>query len=330
MANNPHDVLFRWAFADLQRTAGLLRAVLPPGLVAMVQWDAGEIVPIELLDKDLFEKRTDLIRRYPLYGRRRRLYIIFEHQSSCDRLMGLRFLDYARLLWIKWCADNPRWRFLPPVTAVVVSHDPGGWTAPTNLLDLHETDSHLDSQLGANRPDMGFIVEDLQRREDAVITGWELDAIGKLTLLHLKHIRRCPDVGEQLRVWKPWFEQAEPWEEVLPRFVCYIMSNRKVKDEELRQVFAEMLGRRAGDIVMTEAERLMAEGEKRGRREGRQEGSLALFVRFCRRRLGRDITNAERAVLTTRWVRIDQDQVDALFDLSSEQLEAWLTDPQAK
>jgi hypothetical protein len=131
-------------------------------------------------------------------------------------------------------------------------------------LDLHETDSLLDSQLGANRPDIGYFVEDLQRREDAVITGWELDPIGKLTLLHLKHIRRCRDLGEQLRRWKPWFDQAEPWEEVLPRFVCYILSNRDVKDEALRRVFAEMLGRRAGDIVMTEAERLMAEGEKRG------------------------------------------------------------------
>jgi len=43
-------------------------------------------------------------------------------------------------------------------------------------LDLHETDSLLDSQLGPNRPDIGFFVEDLQRREDAVMTRWELAA----------------------------------------------------------------------------------------------------------------------------------------------------------
>jgi hypothetical protein len=32
-------------------------------------------------------------------------------------------------------------------------------------------------------------------------------------------------------------------------------------------------------------------------------------------------------MLTKRWVEIDQDQIDTLFDLSSQQLEAWLTDP---
>jgi len=41
---------------------------------------------------------------------------------------------------------------------------------------------------------------------------------------------------------------------------------------ELRKVFTETHGNRAGELVMTEAERLMAEGEKRGLERGVKQG----------------------------------------------------------
>ncbi|MDZ4063415.1 MAG: hypothetical protein U1E22_02000, partial [Coriobacteriia bacterium] len=58
-----------------------------------------------------------------------------------------------------------------------------------------------------------------------------------------------------------------------PRFVCYIMSVREdVTAQQLRKVFSERLGNRAGELVMTEAERLMAEGREQGLKQGMKKG----------------------------------------------------------
>jgi hypothetical protein len=150
----------------------------------------------------------------------------------------------------------------------------------------------------------------------------------------LKHVGSCHDVRVKLRAWVGLFVQAEPWEQALPRFVCYIMSVREdVTAQQLNQDFWEMLGRRAGDIVMTEAERLMAEGEKRGLERGVKQGlerGLAPLIRLFQRRLGRDLAEAERATLSKRLTKLGPDRLgDVVLDLSPQELAAWLSDPNA-
>jgi hypothetical protein len=136
----------------------LLAAVLPRKLSKMVNWGAIEKVPVELLDKDLSEKRTDMVWRLPLHGRRAWLYV-------------------------------------------------------------------------------DFFLEDLQVRPDDQIASWEMDAVGKLTLLLLKHGRTAPDMLAWVSGWRGLFAATEQqWDAALPRFVCYIMSVREdVTAQQLRK-----------------------------------------------------------------------------------------------
>jgi hypothetical protein len=259
MPATPHDVLFRWTFAEPQRVAALLRALLPPNLVSMIQLEGIQKVPVELIDKDLSEKRTDLVWRLPLQGRHAWLYVILEHQSKTLRWMPLRLFDYERCVWGWWTDRHRGRRYLPPIVAVVVSNAPAGWRAPTRLWDLRETDPELEAELGAKQPDVDFFLEDLQLRKDEDIVAWQMDAVGQLALLLLKHGSTAEDLPCLLYAWRDLFKAFEQaWDEALPRFVCYILAVREdVTNRQLTRQFTEMLGKRAGELVMTEAERLM-------------------------------------------------------------------------
>lgn len=242
--------------------------------------------------------------------------------------MGLRLFDYTKSVWTWWMESHERAAYLPSVVGLVVSNDPAGWTTPTHLWDLRETDPELEAVLGATQPDIDFFLEDLSLRAEEDILGWELDAVGKLTLLLLKYAPSHPDIRSKLRQWVGLFAEAEPWEHALPRLVCYIMS---VKDDltsqELNEDFRKMLGKRAGEIVMTEAERLMAEGRKQGREEGLREGFETLLA--CR--LGRKLSDPERETLSIHFAKLGPNRLgDAVFGLSSEELARWLEDPNAK
>ncbi len=96
--------------------------------------------------------------------------------------------------------------------------------------------------------------------------------------------------------------------------------------QQLRKVFTETLGNRAGEVVMTEAERLMAEGEKRGLNQG-----LAPLVRLYERRLGRALAEGERTALSKRLGTLGPERLgDVVLDLSPQELASWLADPNAR
>ena len=325
-----HDTLFRWAFSDTPRVVCLLRSVLPTALVAMVDWGAVEKVPIELLDKDLSEKRSDLVWSLPLRGRMVALHLILEHQSWEQRFMGLRVLDYARAVWQWWLDRNPRARSLPPVVGLVVSHDPDGWQSPTQLWDALDSDPALEAALGACLVDVGFLLEDLQKRSDQDIRSWAMDEVGKLTLLLLKHGRGSPGILGLLETWRELFvwEQVE---QALPRLVWYLLVVREdATAQQLHQLFSEMLGKRAGEVVMTEAERLIAQGEERGLQKGLQHGLQPIF-RQIEIRLHRPLLDTERTRLVERLDEVGPDRIgEVTLELSPEELARWLADPNAR
>jgi hypothetical protein len=248
--------------------------------------------------------------------------------------MGLRVLDYARAVWQWWLDRNPRARSLPPVVGLVVSHDPDGWQSPTQLWDALDSDPALEAALGACLVDVGFLLEDLQKRSDQDIRSWAMDEVGKLTLLLLKHGRGSAGILGLLETWRELFvwEQVE---QALPRLVWYLLVVREdATAQQLHQLFSEMLGKRAGEVVMTEAERLIAQGEERGLQKGLQQGlqqGLQPIFRQIEIRLHRPLLDTERTRLVERLDEVGPDRIgEVTLELSPEELARWLADPNAR
>jgi hypothetical protein len=73
-----------------------------------------------------------------------------------------------------------------------------------------------------------------------------------------------------------------------------------------------------------------ARGEARGKALGLDEG-LAPLVRQFQRRLGRELTESERATLRERLDTVGPDRLgDVVLDLSEQELADWLADPAAR
>ena len=224
---NVHDSLFRWAFDLPQRMAGLLACVFPSDLATVLDFRRIDKVPLELLDKDLSEKRTDMVWKIPTHESQSWLFVVVEHQSRARRWMILRVLDYEKCV-LQWCREHqaPK-RMLPPVVAVVVSHDPRGWKSPTRLRELQPLGRRLVASMGTKLLDADYYLQDLQTQEDAQIRGWPMDAVGTLTLLLLKYGKAKASLTDRFEGWKDLWQQVQGWQGALPRFVWYILSVRE-------------------------------------------------------------------------------------------------------
>ena len=128
------------------------------------------------------------------------------------------------------------------------------------------------------------------------------------------------------------------------RFVCYITSVREdLTAQQLREAFTDTLGNRAGEVVMTEAERLRAEGLQRGLEQGVKQGVKQgleqgvkqgredALARLFERRLGRELARNERTTLSKRLTSLGPDRLgDVVLELAPQELANWLADPSAK
>ncbi|MEM9696456.1 MAG: Rpn family recombination-promoting nuclease/putative transposase, partial [Myxococcota bacterium] len=132
----PHDALFRLVFRRPEHAEGELRHALPEALVARIDWTT--LTPVEgsLIDDGLHELMADLVFEVELDGKAAWLYVLVEHQSRAERMMGLRLLRYMGRLWEHWRKSHTGERLLPPIVPLVVYHGPQPWSAPTSFHDL--------------------------------------------------------------------------------------------------------------------------------------------------------------------------------------------------
>ena len=83
-------------------------------------------------------------------------------------------------------------------------------------------------------------------------------------------------------------------------------------------------------LDLTETEAFLERQFAAGMQQGMQQG-IALLLRQFSRRLGRALTDDERAVVTARLNTLGADRLgDVVLDLSALDLAVWLADPAAR
>jgi predicted transposase/invertase (TIGR01784 family) len=88
----PHDRLFKRVFSNPEEAAGELRHVLPPAVTRLIDWSTLRAVRATFIDDHLAETRSDLLFSVMLGARPAFVYVLLEHQSTCDALMAFRVL----------------------------------------------------------------------------------------------------------------------------------------------------------------------------------------------------------------------------------------------
>lgn len=313
----PHDALFRAVFSNAANAAGELRAVLPDPLASRIDWASLELEHGSFVDEQLSDRQSDLLFSVRFGDTTAMLYVLFEHQSSSDPLMPFRMLRYMVRIWGRWIEANPSARKLPAVVPVLLTHVPGGWRAALTMHQLLQVPEELRVSLAAHTPEFQIVLDDLALRTDAELRGRSLRALVVMTLLLLRDSRKHRGLVVVFREWATLVRAVwkEPnGSEALGMLVRYAMlANMRVKRQDLVEVLVPIVGKQAGEVVMTEGERLIQQGVKRGRAEGRVEG----------RAEGR--AEALLALLHARGIRVPKSRRAAVLACTEiPQLDRWL------
>jgi predicted transposase YdaD len=260
----------RFAFGHPERAAAELRAVLPPKIVAQVDWSSLRRESGSAVDPELKELQSDLLFSARLSGGRPvLLYLLLEHQSSVDRWMAFRMLRYVVRHLERWHFLNPRSDSLPVVIPVVMFHAPEGrWTAPRRMEDLFYLPGESAEQWRALVPRFEYLLDDPTAEREEALRTRPGPPLMRLALLLLRS-GRSEKLAVSIEGWKPLLAEvlASPdGREQLRSIVHYLLKvGTTATHAPLRRVLTSIAGeQRTEELMKTMAEAFIDQGREEG------------------------------------------------------------------
>jgi Putative transposase, YhgA-like len=281
MQPNVHDAFFKEMLSRPEHAASLLQQILPARIAARLQF--ASLLPCagSYVDEALKERHSDLLFSVPLEGRPALVYLLFEHQSTVDGLMGFRLLRYEVRIWERWLRDNPNARALPVILPVVLHHSAEGWTGSVAFEDLLDVEAGALADIGPHVPRFQFVLEDISHESDEALRGRAMTALARLSLWCLRHAREPWELVDGLNAWADLVREVRGAPHGVAALVLvmrYIfLTNEPGQPEELVARLLAAVGEEGTEEIMTAADQLMERGREQGLKQGRREMLLDLL-----------------------------------------------------
>ncbi|MFC4375611.1 Rpn family recombination-promoting nuclease/putative transposase [Nocardia halotolerans] len=261
---SPHDALCRRVLGRPENAASELRSKLPEAFVAQADWPTLKQLPTGFISPRLTPRYGDLLFSVQAAGQETFIYCLIEHQSSTDKWMSLRLIEYMVAIWTRYVGDDPQTTTLPAIIPLVVHADPKGrrWSAPTELSELFALSPPVRASLGDLVPRMRYLLDDMADTDLAELRKRELTPAVLVMLYVLKVAPGRRDAGTRLL---PLVEDVAAMFDGpngrgdLQAMVEYIITVSDTDPTGFDSLF-DRLGPQAQEVVMTTAEKLEARG----------------------------------------------------------------------
>jgi hypothetical protein len=266
---NSHDKLFKLALADRKDAVLELRAVLPPTLASQLDFSTLEPIPGTFIDERMRDSHADLLYTVNCAGKETLLYVLMKHKSNVDRWTLLQLLRYMVRIWEQCLAQEHPPSTLPPIIPVIVHHSETGWTAPTHFQGLFDATIMADPDLRQLTPEFEVRLDDISHRSDEELRARAMGPAATLAFLFLRDSRQEGLILAELIAWADLFRDLDATPDgrrammQLFSYLLRVAPNLGLKDlaEQVQRAIPER-----NDVVSTLAEKLIEEGEKKGRR----------------------------------------------------------------
>ncbi len=273
-----HDRLFKATFSDKELAEAEFRALLPKVVSESLNFDKMVIEESLLVDDDLKQRQCDILYKIPLLaGGIAFIWLLFEHQSTNQRFMGLRFLGYMVRIWERWVKAHKDARHLPIIIPLVLQHDPTGWKASTTFADLYQAPPDLLQALKPFVVDFQYIIDDLTKAEDQELIERPGPPAMPVTLLSLK-ARADIEPRHFSLLTQAFTALSKAGKDEIVRAILRYSALAATDGEPIAAQAAALADEEYRRIVMSYAEQLRREGNAEAEAKGKAEGRKATVL----------------------------------------------------
>ncbi len=135
--NNIHDKLYRSTFSHPQVIIDFLKKNLPQKVFKNINLNTLQLTNKSFVSEKYSDQHSDLIHRAKIKNSNNNLYTLVEHQSTDDKNIGIRLLEYTTSL-IRQHTKEFKTNKFPIVLTILLYSSKKKYTGPNNNLEMFE------------------------------------------------------------------------------------------------------------------------------------------------------------------------------------------------
>jgi predicted transposase/invertase (TIGR01784 family) len=301
----PHEGLFHKVFRNPDNTKYFLQQHLSPDIQRSIDLDSLRLENVSYVDDNLRKHFADLVFSLMLKGEElptARVYLLFEHKSAPEPLVGMQILRYMALQWKDLYDQKLIVGKLPPILPIVIYQEQDSWKPRISFHDLVEMPS---DSFKAYIPDFAFAFFsvrglDAQMVQENVILRFYVEMIKSLD---------SPQIKEMLPRLVQGFVQAlgsHTATEYIEIFFKYLTKASGVLEKHDFQKALSYLPEGGERVMNTLADQWMEQGEQKGLIKGEVKASQNSLITVAQAKFGTlhpELINKIRSIQTLETIQ---------------------------
>jgi len=258
----------------------LIKELLPKELSSQIDLKEMKLIPTEKI-KGYNKYYMDIAVECKISDTKGQVYFVFEHKSYPDPGVLLQILNYMIVTWDEQRKKN---KPLTPVIPVVIYHGSSSWNVITHFQGQFQ---NIGESIKPYVPEFNYVLVDLTQIPNKEIEQKAKDTpflMASLMIMKLVALRDIEDIAKITVIINL------PEEEKLILFL-YLLYTVDVDQDTMQRIVKELGGE---EIMPSLAEKLIKQGEERGKIEGEKRGEIKgaikgkqdLLIKLLRRKFG--------------------------------------------
>jgi predicted transposase/invertase (TIGR01784 family) len=285
---NIHDSGYKLLFSNRTIFRQLLETFVDQPWVAELDFERAETVDKSFVSEHYKETESDLIYRLPWGKDELYIYVLMEFQSTVDRWMALRMLNYITNFYMDWVKAHPEARKVPPLFPLLLYNGEARWSAAQTMAELVESEPSLGDyaigfryfKLAANE----FSREQLIGIGNIVSTLFFAESKPDMDLLIEQFVRVFEQSEDKraISTFFNWFKQLAFHKRLNSTdFVLLADAYRSAEEVQdmLQQTFEKWYQEGLEKGIEEGIEKGIEEGIEKGREDAIRRTALAMFAR---------------------------------------------------
>jgi len=134
-----NDNGYKMLFSHPLMIEDLLKSFVKEDFVKDIDFSYLKEMKTDFVTKEFKNRATDLLWKTKFKGKDAYIFILIEFQSTVDRFMSLRCLNYITLFYLDLIKKEKKLKKLPVIFPIVLYNGENNWTAPTMIDELIES-----------------------------------------------------------------------------------------------------------------------------------------------------------------------------------------------
>ena len=133
-----HDSGYKVLFSNKEIFRQLLETFVQEDWIKELDFDHCETIDKSFISEHYKQTESDIIYRVRFKDKELYIIILIEFQSTVDRFMALRILNYLTNFYTDYLKSNRQVSYLPPVFPILLYNGDRKWNAPQKISELIE------------------------------------------------------------------------------------------------------------------------------------------------------------------------------------------------